>query len=376
LWPSTQPKQTRREEVAVQAAARAVAKHSAANTGLQGLLICQFVSRWWRTALIVLLNFTLSTAQDMHFTQVPMSAWQINPAAQVLMPEQTRATLQHRSQWLSVPVAYTTSALTVERKWHAGKKAGWGSGLTMVSDRAGDGLLFNRAIAATVGYSQTLTSKFELAAAFQPRLGSRGVDINRLSFGEQYTGELYDPSLPTGEPDAAWRVGYFSMGGGAALRYRNTGLIKLAEIGVAGYHLNTPQAGFRNDVTGNLQRRTNMYVSVVGQGGAHGEWIALLLWQQQGVSVETLPMLGYRYHVPGLQKWSPVVSFETGTRLGDAVFGVFSLQFAGFTWSYSYDINTSAFETATNRRGGSEFALRYQVTPVLAPKTIKVCPVF
>ncbi|HRF37497.1 MAG TPA: hypothetical protein PK198_01815, partial [Saprospiraceae bacterium] len=43
---------------------------------------------------------------------------------------------------------------------------------------------------------------------------------------------------------------------------------------------------------------------------------------------------------------------------------------AGFT----YDINISPFNVATNRRGGPEFSLRYIIAKVPALGAFKVCP--
>jgi len=47
-------------------------------------------------------------------------------------------------------------------------------------------------------------------------------------------------------------------------------------------------------------------------------------------------------------------------------------------WQFglSYDLNTSPFKVASQRRGGPEVSLRYVIFRVKPPEEFKLCPIF
>jgi hypothetical protein len=64
------------------------------------------------------------------------------------------------------------------------------------------------------------------------------------------------------------------------------------------------------------------------------------------------------------------------SRLGDALIPQLGLRYRVWEVGFSYDVNISEFQKATNRRGGPEFYLQYFLTRVQAPPVFKACPIF
>jgi type IX secretion system PorP/SprF family membrane protein len=324
---------------------------------------------------LLLTPITWLTAQDVHLSQWGMSAWSLNPASQVAMQEQTRATLQHRRQWASVPVPYLTSAITIEhqRKLTSGSDR-VGLGLTMLQDQSGDGRLNWTQQALTLGYGRKLSRQWQAFLAAQPNFYSRSVNVSRLTFGDQHNGEYYDPTLPNGESIETGRSSFFSLGLGGLVRFMpQNGILGMVEAGIAQYHVNSPSYGFYEGAQADLPAHTAIHIATVQRVGP-GQSYQMLMHRIQGPYRQTFMQAGYRYILDLKQP----LQFDgaVAVRLGDAMVPSLTTRYGPFSVGLSYDFNFSDFKSATNNLGGPEIALRYSIWPVEPPKAIKVCPVF
>jgi hypothetical protein len=100
------------------------------------------------------------------------------------------------------------------------------------------------------------------------------------------------------------------------------------------------------------------------------------LYQQQQDYQELLVMGGARYHLQLDEAETLMVQFSAGYRLEDAIITYLGVQYAQWKVGFSYDINTSAFQVATNRNGGPEVSLQYLIWQVKPPEEYKICPIF
>ncbi|MFZ1379157.1 MAG: type IX secretion system membrane protein PorP/SprF, partial [Saprospiraceae bacterium] len=65
-----------------------------------------------------------------------------------------------------------------------------------------------------------------------------------------------------------------------------------------------------------------------------------------------------------------------GMRINDAIIPSLGFEYNNWLISGSFDINTSAFKTATNKRGGPELALQYIFRSVQPSGIFKKCPIY
>ena len=138
-------------------------------------------------------------AQDLHFSQFYHHPLQYNPALTGVFRGDLRASGLYRSQWTSVPVSYSTFSGIVDWKTINREANMVSIGLMLQHDRAGDAALSWTQVGATAGVAHALGENQALSAGAGLALVQRSFDISGLKFRNQWTGELYDPNLPTGE---------------------------------------------------------------------------------------------------------------------------------------------------------------------------------
>ena len=148
------------------------------------------------------------------------------------------------------------------------------------------------------------------------------------------------------------------------------------DLGVGTFHLNKPNNTFFDDA----DVETPIRVAIQAYG-----------------SVELLPFMDLQvnglYHISGpfdeivfggllnfhiSQKRAREIEFAVGAhlRLDDALIPMVQVAYDGWRAGFSYDINTSDFEVATNGRGGPEFSLIYIITHVRPLDQSKLCRIF
>ena len=99
------------------------------------------------------------------------------------------------------------------------------------------------------------------------------------------------------------------------------------------------------------------------------------MFSHQGKYNEIIPGVQVKLHLD--QKTNQSVSVGIYYRTKDAVITRLGYQIKTLTAGVAYDLNTSKFIAATNRKGGFEIYLTYifkKITPFV-PKT-RVCPIY
>lgn len=279
-----------------------------------------------------------------------------------------------RSQWTSVPVAYQSLAAGADRVlWRKGAQALSG-GLLLQGDRAGDAGLSWVQLGLSVSTSQQVGERQYVAVGFSGSMVQRQFDISRLKFSNQWTGDAFDPALPSRESFDQTSGLQPSLSAGLSWRTHSANYRSSAEIGLGAFHLNRPAMGFRDGASAlrlpvrwalstQLTQAVSESTDLVLAGG---------LWQM-GTARERLVGGGARLW---LRPQEAALRFTVSMRLGDAIIPAFQYEFSDWTIGVSYDWNTSDFDVATRGRGGLEVAVVYR--PISAPpvKVFKSCPVF
>lgn len=323
---------------------------------------------------IFLAGGVLLHAQDLHFSQFYHNPMHFSPAAAGMYVGDLRFSALYRNQWSSVPVQYNTFSGAGEWKaWRRGTEM-LSLGLNLQRDQAGDAALswlqggLNLSVAHALDATQAVSVGIGLQAV------QRTVDFSRLRFRNQWTGDVFDPSLPSKETFGRASGVQPSLAAGVSYLYNASGRRNHVLVSVGGFHINRPDIGFRDDVAYRLPVR--LAGSIVGalqlQSALDIVWFAGA--QKMGTAEEIMVGSGIRYMLGASGDAS--VQFSIGTRLGDAWFPAFQFSRNNWTVGLSYDWNTSPFDIATAGKGGIEIAVVYRSIPAPPVKTFKTCPIF
>lgn len=329
------------------------------------LLICCIQQQLW--------------AQDIHYSQFNASPKNLTPAQTGLFDGDWRFVGNYRSQWAAIPVPYKTFSIASDTRLKTKLKNDVpAAGLVVNTDRAGDSRFTTLQVLVSGAYIKKLTSDSThfISLAIQPGITTRSFDINALTFDNQYNGDTYDKSLPSGETFTKTRITYFDLGGGMAYLWKKNARNQI-NIGVSALHINHPkQSFFAND---EIKLDTKTAISGLAEFpiAEKVDVIPTFLYQMQGKFKETVVGGFGKYYLKPINGLTTAVSFGGFYRLKDAFILVANMDYKNFNVGVSYDINTSNLIAATNRRGGFEVSVIYifkKIPPFIAKK--RVCPIY
>lgn len=316
--------------------------------------------------------------QDIHFSMFHLNPMQLNPALCGAMREDIRAGGIYRKQWQSVPVPYLTFSGSYDQKITLPFiKSGFaGAGLLFNYDKAGDGQLSWLSMSANGSYTQILSANQFLTAGVQLGFAQRSIARDRLTFDDQFNGDVFDPGSPNGENLSKTSASLFDISAGIGYVLQVADSRSGLEAGVSLFHLNSPHYQFLGDSDSKLFSRLALYLTGNIQLAPVWDLVIRGAYQKQGPYGETLAGVGVTYHLS--QKPGHQVALQAGSfyRFGDAIIPTFELHFNQWIAAFSYDVNTSGFQIATGHRGGPELALIYTFTKVKPLKAVKACPIF
>ena len=334
----------------------------------------------------IVLSISSLSAQDIHFTEVTQSPLTVNPAL-AGTTAWIRAGLIYRTQWHSVTVPYKTLGASFDIKakkhWLKLTKAteryrqsgddGFGWGVNIYNDRAGDGQMGALQANASLAYQVMLDDRSMLAGGLQGGIVQRSINYDRLYWGNQY-----DPTSSTGyntgiDPKENKASDHFiipDLSAGLAYTYkknerymRGNDALEFS-FGAAMFHANKPKYSF-------LGTEEKLYQRIVLHGfgtfGIKGTSLAVLpalMFSKQGPNREILAGALVRYM---LQENSKVTGFIKGSAVSaggyyrnrDAFAVALMYEFSSYGIGMSYDINVSGLKTVSSGRGGFEICLRF-----------------
>ena len=196
--------------------------------------------------------FSFVKAQDIHFAQLTEAPLFLNPANAGVFDGYFRASLNYRSQWNAMGQPYKTMAASVdgvigEKK---DKKGYIGWGVSVFNDQAGaSAYALNQAMGTVTGIVN-LNDQNKFCVAIGGGFGQRSANYTALTFGNQYNGETFDPTIPSFETTEFNKFSYGEANAGLLWEFKKTTVgfdrddnFDL-KVGVAGYHLNQPIMGY------------------------------------------------------------------------------------------------------------------------------------
>jgi type IX secretion system PorP/SprF family membrane protein len=136
-------------------------------------------------------------AQDIHWSQFDHAPLNLNAAHTGLFNGDYRLVGNYRSQWFDVPVSYQTVSLTFDAHLlpYRLNNDVWGLGVTFNHDQAGDGQLAALNVLVSTAYTKRITKNFFVGAGVQLGYNNRRYRLDKLTFNDQFNGDVYDPNL-------------------------------------------------------------------------------------------------------------------------------------------------------------------------------------
>ncbi len=326
-----------------------------------------------------LASFCWASAQDLHFSQFNNSPANLNPALTGVFGGDLRFIANYRSQWKSVPVDYRTLSAAFDSKlFHKalGKSSYFGYGLVFNNDVAGDAQIGISQVGANLSFTRQLSDALYASIGAQLMFGQRSVSPERLSFEEQWNGDVFDPNSSNGEAFTSTSKGIGSISTGLNLHYQLEGTRTKIDLGSGIFHLNQPNTSFENEAAANLPLKFSPYLLTTFEISPTLDIRVNGLFSKQISYQEAVAGVAIRYHFSSVKDAELNVQAGLSMRFGDALIPSVEAQVRNWTAGFSYDRNFSPFNVATNFRGGPEFFLQYILWKVHPPKEFKACPIF
>lgn len=329
--------------------------------------------------IFFLLIFFYNTVkgQDMHFTQFYSSPLYLNPAftgAGVC----SRIAATYRDQWPGISKTYKSFLFSAD---HYLQQYHIGVGLLFGNDVAGSGDLQTTIINPSIAYEAKLGRKLAMRIGFQPGIGIRSINFNKLLFGDQIARSGNNPPPPTLETPTQSKT-YFDIGTGVLLYTAKYW------VGASFFHLNKPNESLMGNedgimpikysVHGGIKRAINpeekedlkkksVTAAFNYRGQAEFDQFDIGMYYTQYVF-----NLGLWYRgIPGLKAYKP------GYSNNDAIAILVGVTKDRLNIGYSYDITISRLVAVSH--GAHEICLSYQLCKLKKKKKARLlipCPKF
>jgi type IX secretion system PorP/SprF family membrane protein len=324
---------------------------------------------------ILLLAFTLLLsangvkAQDFHLSQYDAPPLFLNPSLTGMFDGKFRLHAHYRTQWAAIATKpFTTTGLSFDMPV---KK--FGIGLQVMNYRAGAGDFNVLSALLSVGYDVVFdeTKNHHLALGIQGGIVNKSVNINKLTFGNQYSsanGGGFDTGAPTGETFSNTSILIPDINAGFLYYYAKENVRINPFIGASAFHLTQPNESFydrsnklpiRYYVHGGLKINVNEKIQLLPKG----------IYMQEVNATEYTATLLLHYYL----KDDTYLIFGPTYRSKDAGIIELGLKKGQYTARVSYDINTSSLKTVSNYRGGFEISLTY-IARRSKPNPLANCP--
>jgi type IX secretion system PorP/SprF family membrane protein len=306
------------------------------------------------TLTIVFISIqTILHAQDIHFSQFFETPLLRNPALAGIFKGDIRLQLVYRDQWGSVTDGYKTGSLNGEYKLPVGKADDFVTvGGQILFDRAGTAALTQTSFQPVINYHKSLSTEYNryLSLGFMGGIVNRSFDRSKIITDD-----------PNGEPTVT--PSYTYLDGSVGLSY-NSNLSQNPEdnfyLGVAYHHFTKPKNSFFRDPsiklnpkwTGSAGFRFGVaeyaYVSILADYSIQENYTETVVGALYGLKIgPEIENPKYTIHAGAFIRWS------------DALIPVVKLDYAPFSFAFSYDVNISKLKPYSYGRGGYELSLSY-----------------
>ncbi|MBK9107953.1 MAG: PorP/SprF family type IX secretion system membrane protein [Saprospiraceae bacterium] len=326
--------------------------------------------------------YSLNTvhAQDIHHSQFYTTHLNYNAAATGLFNGDQRLCLNYRRQWfIDDIVRYMTISGSYDFKiypksWKT--KGMWNIGIQFNYDQAGDSKLGLAYLGLSTAYTYPINNHHIVSLGAGLSFAHRRFKPDELTWDAQWNGDIFDPTLPTGENFGNTSNNFFDANAGFNYRWQKSKRTRL-DVGVSAFHLTKPEQKFFDQslniklpIRWSFQLMPSIQITNAFDLLLHG------LYQKQQAYEETL-LGGYlKIYLNQRRGQELNVLLGMASRLNDALIPKIAVQYNNYYGGISYDLTNSEFESAVRQKGGPEFTFVYIFTKARPFAQLKSCPIF
>jgi type IX secretion system PorP/SprF family membrane protein len=330
--------------------------------------------------LVFSLAFAKTMAQDPHFSQFFSSPLTLNPAYTGKFDGLWRVAGNYRNQWPTINNAFTTFTTSVDFDIIQNKLPDfdtWGVGFLALSDRSGNKILQNNYLAFSTAYHKALDEDGynQLTLGFQATYGQKRLDLSKATFEDQLTALGFTGvTAEVFSNQNGVNLNYFDVNTGIMYSMTTDGANGFY-LGASMYHINHPKESFKGGDFSLSPRYTihgGGYLPIDDNKMFHTSFI----YQTQAGANEIVFGGALSFMLNEDQNKPTNLYGGLWYRVNDAFIPYIAVEIANLRIGYSYDINNSSLNTASNSRGGNEISLIYVQQPVDRSKKKLNCPKF
>lgn len=306
----------------------------------------------------ILIQFSFS--QDLHFSQYFNAPLLTNPANTGFAPDADyRLGINYRNQWAGIlnnPYK-TMSAWGDAQLFNNRFENGWlGVGAVILKDVAGSGNLSSNKIYGSVAYHQLLGYKSLLSGGFGIGAVNKRVDVNKLTFDDQWNGKFFDVTIPNNEPFSSTSVWYFDLEAGLNYAFFPSDNVYL-NAGFSVNHINSPKESFfsNNLADTKVPMRYNAFLN--GSFKVNDQWIVNpnVYFSMQSKATELVGGMNAHYNLSGDGSMQLIGGLYY--RAKDAFIPMIGCGVNSIAITVSYDATNSSLGSYSQTQGAYELSL-------------------
>ncbi|MEP7195833.1 MAG: PorP/SprF family type IX secretion system membrane protein [Saprospiraceae bacterium] len=331
-------------------------------------------------SLLLCLLLSKAYCQDIHQSQFYTSPLNLNPALCGNFYGDSRIFLNYRNQYfVDDLVNYLTFTGSFDMRFYPKRwtsKGLWSGGLLLNYDQAGISKLGLTNVGVASSYSYPLKTSQVITIGGLIGGSSRRFDVEKLTWDEQWNGYQGDPTRPNGENLNTTSNFFLDLSAGLNYRWQKSQRTKF-DAGIGAYHLNKPdQIFYSGNQKSKLPIRASLSLIPSIKLTNKIDLLGHALYQNQGKYTETV-LGGYgKFYLNAKRGQELSILLGIASRLHDALIPKIALEYKNFYFGASYDINSSPFKVATNRRGGPEFSFSYTFVKARVLEQLRACPIY
>jgi type IX secretion system PorP/SprF family membrane protein len=295
-------------------------------------------------------------AQDPRFSQYFASPMTLNPALTGNIDGSLRVAMNFRQQWWAASSPFQTTSLSFEHRLFMnslGEYDRFGVGGMVMTDNSMSGALKSTYASLSTAFHKGLGEQHRLGIGFQGTYGNRVLDLNKISFYNQFDADGFNTNLPSGESGLSAMKPTLGLQTGLMYTYEDA--LMRVYGGFSMYHINQPRQTVMDDSTSRLPRRYTVHAGMVLLSGEALRITAHTLWQQQAKASEFSIGGAVGYDIGETQ------TFYAGAwyRLKESVYPYVSYVRNGIQVALTYDMQVSTMRQALPKNGSVELSFIY-----------------
>lgn len=321
------------------------------------------------TLVLVATTHFVFAQQDIHFSQFFNSSVALNPAEAGLAKSDVRVMANYRTQWSSINSPFKTTTLSVDAGLMERKLMNeyLGIGLDIFQDKSDETHAKTLGVGGSFSYISKIDRKSKLAFGLKLGFIQRSIDFTGMYWANQFDGQTFNTSIPSGLNFASSKVSVADIGAGV---FYETAPARGKEFyaGISADHLTAPNVAFLGEEDKYLRRYTLKIGGKLSKVNSNFSVLPAAFAMYQGKNKYIVFGTDFKYLITKGSRTTGInksVTFQGGgyVRLNDAVYGHVGMSYGDYAVSATFDLNISGLTLVAGTTGAMELMFIY--TPAI-----------